>query len=163
IATSVTIGIADGAFAAGLAAAAAARTGAGEGVRVVADGTSAAFLAPLPITTLATVLDGGAELVDVWARLGLTTLAELAGPPAAAARPGLGGQGALAPRLAAGLDVRPIDARRPAPEHTVAAELDPPAERVDAAAFVAKALAERLHEQLAANGLACTRVVIGAE
>jgi protein ImuB len=39
----------------------------------------------------------------------------------------------------------------------VQAELDPPIERVDTAAFAAKALAEQLHEGLARRGLACTR------
>ncbi len=45
----------------------------------------------------------------------------------------------------------------------VEAELDPPAERVDTAAFVAKALADDLHARLDHLGLACTRVAILAE
>jgi protein ImuB len=40
--------------------------------------------------------------------------------------------------------------------------LDPPVERVDAAAFVARTLAETLHAGLAAHGLACTRLGINA-
>ena len=45
----------------------------------------------------------------------------------------------------------------------VSAELDPPAERVDTAAFLAKSLADSLHERLASRGLACTRIVVEAE
>jgi protein ImuB len=43
------------------------------------------------------------------------------------------------------------------------AALDPPAQRVDATAFVGKMLADRLHAALAERGLACTRVIIAAE
>ncbi len=181
--TQVTVGVADGAFAAGLAAADPVsrdngrdmprpvsregaqrrRDGPVAGVRVVAPGASPAFLAPRPVATLAPLLEGGPELVDVWSRLGLASLGELARLPVADVLARFGVSGALGHRLAAGLDVRPLDARRPAPEYTMAAELDPPAERVDAAAFLAKSLAERLHQRLAADGLACTRIVIGAE
>ena len=45
----------------------------------------------------------------------------------------------------------------------MAAELDPPAQRVDSTAFVGKMLADRLHTALAERGLACTRVTIAAE
>jgi protein ImuB len=84
------------------------------------------------------------DLVDVLERLGLRTLGAVAALPAAdlVARFGLEGQGAH--RLAAGLDERPPDARRPPPDLAVQAELDPPAERVDTAAFVGKALADEL-------------------
>ena len=129
-----------------------------EPVVVVAPGASAAFLAPLPVAVLERP-----DLVDVLERLGLRTLGAVAALPAAdlVARFGREGQGAH--RLAAGLDERPPDARRPPPDLVVSAELDPPAERVDTAAFVGKALADQLHARLAAEGLACTRVAIEAE
>lgn len=41
-------------------------------------------------------------------------------------------------------------------------DLDPPVARVDTAAFAARALAERMHARLAAQGLACTRLIIEA-
>jgi protein ImuB len=53
--------------------------------------------------------------------------------------------------------------RTPPPELATQAELDPPAEQVDRVAFVAKALADELHQGLAVRGLACTRVSIEAE
>ena len=74
-----------------------------------------------------------------------------------------GPTGAVARNLASGHDERLLGARPPPPELAVTAELDPPAERIDTAAFVAKALADELHERLAALGLACTMVAIEAE
>jgi len=69
----------------------------------------------------------------------------------------------LAHRLASGLDEHPPDTRPIPPEDHVQVELDPPAMRVDTAMFVAKTLADQLHARLAADGLACTRLVIEAE
>ena len=74
-----------------------------------------------------------------------------------------GPEGLRAHRLASGLDDRPPDTRPLPPELTVGQELDPPAERVDTAAFVAKALADELTERLGALGLACTRLLVEAE
>ncbi len=43
-----------------------------------------------------------------------------------------------------------------------ASVFDEPLDRVDAAAFAARGLAERLHDRLAGHGLACTRLGIEA-
>src|SRR5262249_6774915 len=51
----------------------------------------------------------------------------------------------------------------PPPDLVEAAELDPPATRVDEAAFAAKTLADRLLGRLAALGLSCSQVVVEAE
>ena len=97
-------------------------------------------------------------------RLGLRTVgrfAALAGPGRAgavrrardaAAPVGLRGRG----RAARGGSAAPVDLR-------VSTAVDPPADRVDRAAFVAKSLADTLHAELAAKGLACTRVLVVAE
>ncbi|MDP8937538.1 MAG: DNA polymerase Y family protein, partial [Actinomycetota bacterium] len=53
--------------------------------------------------------------------------------------------------------------RTPPPDLAVAAELDPPADRVEAAAFVARGLAERLTQQLSDRGLTVTRIQVEAE
>lgn len=148
----VQVGIADGPFAAQLAAQRAVPT------LVVASGASPAFLAPHPLPAL-----GRPELVDVLQRLGLRTLGDLAALPAADVLARFGTDGATAHRLASGLDERPPATRPPAPELTVQTELDPPAERVEGAAFVARALAEELHARLHQRGQACTRVVIRVE
>jgi protein ImuB len=157
----VRAGVADGRFAAGLAARAGCSTGASAGadpVTVVPAGTSAVWLAPLPVGTLERP-----GLTDLWARLGLRTLGAVAALDERDVLARFGSEGVVAHRLARGLDERPPSARVVAPDLAVTAELDPPAERVDLAAFVGKALADELHERLAAAGLACTRVAIEAE
>ncbi|MFF5071146.1 DNA polymerase Y family protein [Micromonospora olivasterospora] len=141
-------GIADGVFAAGLAA----RSG-----RVVAPGDTPAFLAALPVEAL-----GRPALADLLRRLGVRTLGDFAALPAGDVLARFGFDGALAHRLAAGRDHRALAVRRPPADLTVTADHDEPIDRVDAAAFAARALAERLHERLAAHGLACTRLGIEA-
>ncbi len=148
---SVGIGVADGRFVAEQVA----RSG---GVTVLEPGTSAAFLAPLPVGVL-----GRPELCDVLRRLGIGTLGAFAALPAADVVARFGADGLIAHRIAGGLDERPPHTAPPPPHLTVSIELDPPVERVDQAAFVAKGLAERLHNGLDAEGLACTRLCITAE
>ncbi|GHJ13901.1 DNA polymerase Y family protein [Micromonospora sp. AKA38] len=142
------VGIADGVFAAGLAA----REG-----RIVPPGGTAAFLATRPVEAL-----GRPALADLLRRLGVRTLGDFAALPAGDVLARFGFDGALAHRLAAGRDDRPLAVRRPPADLTVTAEHDEPIDRVDAAAFAARTLAERLHERLAAYGLACTRLGIEA-
>lgn len=155
------IGIADGPFAARLAA----HPGRAEGsVAVIPAGATPSFLAGQPISMLQLAGDRDvAELIDVFVRLGLGTLGELAALTARDIVARFGRPGVVAHRLASGLDDRPPDAREPPPDLEVTTELDPPADRVDRIAFVAKALADELFGQLSARGLSCTRVVIGAE
>src|SRR5581483_11343404 len=62
-----------------------------------------------------------------------------------------------------GLDEHTAPPAPPPPDLVEVCELDPPATRVDEAAFAAKALADRLLERLAALGLACTQVLVEAE
>ena len=143
------VGIADGTFAAGLAA---------RHQAIVPPGGSRAFLAPLPVATL-----DRPDLADLLVRLGLRTLGDLAALPMAGLATRFGPEGARAARLAGGLDEHPRGARRPPPDLRVAAELDPPADRVDVAAFTAKALADELVARLDRLGLACTRLRIQAE
>ncbi|MFI6158718.1 DNA polymerase Y family protein [Micromonospora haikouensis] len=142
------VGIADGVFAAGLAA----RDG-----RVVPPGGTPGFLAGLPVEAL-----GRPALADLLRRLGVRTLGGFAALPAGDVLARFGFDGALAHRLAAGRDHRPLAVRRPPADLAVTADHDEPIDRVDAAAFAARALAERLHDRLAAHGLACTRLGIEA-
>ena len=145
----VRVGIADGVFTARCAA----RRNA-----VVPPGGSAEFLAPWPVTTL-----GDDELADLLVRLGLRTLGAVAAlsPDAVLAR--FGSVGRRFHDLARGIDPGPPVLVTPPPDLVEHTELDPPAERVDVAAFAAKELADRLCERLADRGLACTRVIIEAE
>jgi len=160
---AASVGVADGPFAAGLAAESAGSAGSA-GVRVIAAGATARFLAPRPVAVLDRAgLADAPGLIDVLGRLGLRTLGAVAALPAADLVARFGVDGQVAHRLARGLDERPPDTRIPAPVLRVEAELDPPAERVDTATFVAKALADDLHARLDHLGLACTRVAILAE
>ncbi len=161
----VRVGIAAGTFAAGLAARGTEERGCD--VMVIAPGESTAFLAPWPVTVLAGSVDavhgGGGELVDLLARLGLRTLGAFAALPDAAVLGRFGPPGADAHRLAhGGMEHDPV-ATVPPEELAETIELDPPALRVDEAAFAAKMLADRLLAHLDALGLSCSRVVVEAE
>jgi protein ImuB len=142
------VGIADGTFAAVLAA----RVG-----RIVEPGETSAFLAGLNVAAIARP-----ALVDLLRRLGIRTLGEFAALPAADVLARFGFDAALAHRRAGGDDDLPLAPRRLPPELAVSETFDEPVERVDAAAFAARALAERLHAGLAGHGLACTRLGIEA-
>ncbi|MFI7597714.1 DNA polymerase Y family protein [Actinoplanes sp. NPDC049681] len=142
------VGIADGVFAAGLAA----RAG-----RIVPAGGTQEFLASVTVEALERP-----ELADLLRRLGVSTLGDFAALPASDVLSRFGFDGALAHRLAGGLDDRPLAVRQPPPDLEVTGTYDEPLERVDVAAFAGRALAERLHERLGAYGLACTRLGIEA-
>jgi protein ImuB len=144
-------GLAEGLFAAQLAA----RAGAPGAVTVVPPGGAREFLAAHPVGVL-----GSEELTDLLPRLGIRTLGDFAALPAAEAMNRFGAPGALAHRLACGLDPRPLVARPVPADLSVCAEFDPPAELAEPVVFAAKALAERMHDGLAASGLACVRVQV---
>ena len=145
----VRIGIADGVFVARLAARRSV---------VVPAGGSAEYVAPWPVS----VLDDD-DLAGLLVRLGLPTLGAVAAlaPDAVIAR--FGSEGRRIHALARGIDPGPSVLVVPPPDLVERTELDPPAERVDIAAFAAKELADRLLERLAERGLACTRVLVEAE
>lgn len=163
----VQAGIADGLFAAVLAARRSA---------IVAAGRNAEFLAPLPITELQCDItpathpprtpprpdEDGGELVDLLRRLGLRTLGQFAELSERTVTSRFGRAGLHAHRLAQGRSERPLARRRPTEELVVTEEFDPPIDRIDTAAFVARKLAERLHAELITRDLACTRLGIYA-
>jgi protein ImuB len=142
-------GVADGLFAAGLAA-----RGGPTGL-LVPPGETPEFLAGLPVGVL-----GMPELCELLPRLGIETLGQLAALPSAEAASRFGPPGKLASRLARGLDPRPLIPRPPAADLSVQLEFDPPAEQSEPAIFAAKALADQMHDRLAAAGLACVRVQV---
>ncbi len=163
------VGVADGLFAAALAA----QLASPGPPLVVAREASAQFLAPLPVRVLA-----GAELsalgelpatadmaalADLLVRLGVKTLGDFAALPAASVLGRFGTGALVAHRLARGLGGRSLQGRLPPPDWVVAAELDPPADQLHAAVFVGRALAEQLHARLVGSGLVCTRLAIEAQ
>jgi len=142
-------GIADGPFAATLAA-----------VRgqVVPPLGSPAFLAPFGVDML-----DKPYLADLFRRLGVRTLGELAALPRHRVVARFGIDGEIAHRLASGDDHRLLEPRPMPPELTVSRELDPPAKRVDVAAFAGKAAADELAAKLLELGLACATLEISVE
>jgi protein ImuB len=145
----VRVGIADGVFVARLAARRSV---------IVPAGGSAEYVAPWPVT----VLDDD-ELAGLLVRLGLPTLGAVAALASDAVLARFGSEGRRIHELARGIDPGPSVLVAPPPDLVERTELDPPAERVDVAAFAAKELADRLLERLAARGLACTRVLVEVE
>lgn len=140
-------GVADGLFAAGLAARA------GTAGLVVPPGETPEFLARFPVGVL-----GLPELCELLPRLGIETLGQLAGLPPAEAVTRFGPPGELAGRLARGLDPRPLVPRPPSADLSAAMEFDPPARQSEPVIFAAKALADQMHDRLAAGGFGCVRV-----
>jgi protein ImuB len=160
-------GVADGLFAARLAA------GTARPVLVIPPGRTAEFLAGQPVSVLAgqpvSVLAGqpvsdpaGQDLVGLLNRLGLRTLGDLAALPVSDVASRFGATGETAHRLARGLGSRPLAVRPPAEDLSVTQEFDPPEPLAEPVVFAAKALAERMHEGLAARGLTCVRVQVRA-
>jgi protein ImuB len=149
------VGVADGPFAARWAAA----TADVGRPRVVADTID--FLSRLDLTALREGLDAD-ELIDTFRWLGVSTLGELARLPRDALATRFGSPGLLAHRLASG-DDRFVDPRQIPPDLAVDAGFEEPLESLDAVAFAARALAERMLRGLRASGVAPHRVSILAE
>ena len=143
------VGIADGPFAALLAA---------EEERIVERGGTAKFVAPHPVAVL-----GIPALSDLLRRLGIRTLGDLGKLAEEAVTERFGAEGKAAWCLARGRDDRSLVLGDPPPDLAVQRELDPPADRVDEAAFVAVGLAAELNSRLAALELACTRLRVEVE
>ena len=155
----VRVAIADGPFAARLAT----RTAGPGGSRVVAPGEASSFLAPWPVAILRDSVNGGDDLATLLTRLGLPTLGDFAALAPSAVLARFGVDGTRAHRLASGLDELAAPPAPPPPDLVETCEFEPPATRVDEAAFAAKGLADRLLTRLESLGLACTQVVVEAE
>jgi protein ImuB len=147
-AVEAQVGVADGVFGAVLAARA--------GV-LVEPGRTPEFLAGLDVRVL-----GRPELTGLLRRLGIRTVGAFAALPAGDVLARFGFDAALAHRLAGGRDERLLAPRATPPDLTVSQGYDPPIERVDTAAFTARALAEELHELLGRYATGCTRLTITA-
>ena len=143
------VGVADGPFAARLAA----RRGV-----VVPRGRTPGFLAPLPVSVL-----GSPALSDLLVRLGVRTLGELGEVDEGAVGARFGSEGLLAHRRARGLDDQQLFLRPPPPGLVAERGLDPPADRADTLAFAAVGLAAELVARLAPFGLAATQLFVEAE
>ena len=133
--------------------------------QVVAPGESKAFLEPQPLGVLVAEEALGADISTVKAlgQLGISTLGQLASLPPAAVTTRFGQPGMLIHRIAAAAPDRRVAPELPVEDLAVAITPEEPIERVDAAAFAARALAASLHERLKESGHNCLRLKVTAE
>ena len=157
VGVTAQVGVADQLFTAVLAA----RAG-----RAVPPGGDAAFLADRPVADLviepSLTVAGRDDLVNLLWRLGLRTLGRFAELDVADVASRFSADAVLAHRMASAEPGR-RPARAPIPaDLEVIHHCDPPVDRIDAAAFLGRRLAEDLHRRLSAAALACTRLTVHA-
>lgn len=157
------IGVADGRFAARVAAQTALRRRVGDRVLVVDPGSSPAHLHPLPLRWLVDAGEVDTDLAELFARLGLRTLGELAALPEADVLARFGHPGTTAWRMAAARDDRPVGAEDPPEGLAVVHHFETPVQQLDTAVFAGRRLAEHLTSTLADDGRVCTQFVAVAE
>ena len=133
--------------------------------QVVPPGGSAEFLAAQPLGVLVAEESLAADMDTVKAlgQLGITTLGELAKLPPNAVTTRFGTQGMRIHRIASAAPDRRVAPELPVEDLAVAITPEDPIERVDAAAFAARALAASLHERLKDTGRNCLRLKVIAE
>jgi hypothetical protein len=149
-------GVADGQFAAVLAARAAAPDHAAV---VVPPGGTRSFLAPYPVHILAGSASSWLTLAGQLVRLGIKTLGDFAALPARDVASRFGAEGSAAQRVARGAEARRPAAGTAAVDLAVSMEFDPPV-LAEPVAFAAKNLAGQLLAGLAARGLSCVRIQV---
>ena len=154
------VGVADGRVAAQLAARRAVRSGAPV---IVESADTVAFLAPHPVSLLVDVAGCSPEVVDVFLRLGLRTFGDLAALSPEHLLDRFGAVGPYLHRIVTGADDRPPSAGAPPPDLSLVRTFDDPVTLLDPLVFSAKSLADQLHDELAATGRVCTRLVVEAE
>ncbi|NMO01011.1 DNA polymerase Y family protein [Gordonia sp. TBRC 11910] len=152
-----SVGVADEMFTAVLAAR--------RGIFVEAGG-DAAYLVDRPVGDLmiesSLCDDRRVELVELLWHLGIRTVGAFAAltPTDVATR--FDDDAVLAHRQARALPSRPPSGQAPAPDLAVEYTCDPPIERIDAAAFLGRRLADELHHRLSSAAVACTRLAVRA-
>lgn len=142
-------GVADGQFAACLAARAACPQHAAV---VVPPGGARRFLAPYPVHLL-TAPGLAGQLV----RLGIRTLGDFAALPARDVASRFGAEGGAAQRIARGAEARRLAVGAVPADLSVTGKFDPPV-LAEPAVFAAKNLADQMLAGLAARGLSCVRI-----
>lgn len=154
VAPGARFGVADGPFAARLAA---DEAGADEGAPPTIVTDDVAWLAARDLSALP-----GRDMVATFRWLGLGTLGDLAALPREAIASRFGESGVRAHRLASG-ETATVAGRRIPPDLDVVATFDEPLVTLEQVGFVARALGERLASDLAAHGAAPHVVEIEAE
>ncbi|MGV9671930.1 MULTISPECIES: DNA polymerase Y family protein [unclassified Gordonia (in: high G+C Gram-positive bacteria)] len=151
------VGIADELFTAVLAA----RRGCS-----VTPGGDRVHLAGLPIADLAVesslCAPGRDGLVELLRRLGVVTIGDFADMPVADIATRFDADAVTAHRQANALPGRPPSARALPDVLSIEYVCDPPVDRIDAAAFIGRRLAEVVHRRLTDASMACTKLVVEA-
>jgi protein ImuB len=155
----VGVGIADGRFAATLAARLAAARGASV---IVPAPDTASFLASHGVGVLADVGGCDPALVDLLARLGLERLGDVAALSPVHLVDRFGALGERLHRLVTGTDDAAPSAVAPPDDPAVQHEFDDPVPQIDPLVFSAKSLADRVDAYGVDRGLVCTRVLVEA-
>ena len=156
----IGIGIAEGRTASAIAA---HRSGAAGEPIITPPGETVAALAPLSLKWLQVVDEIPAEVVDLFLRLGVRTIGDLAllDERDVLTRFGLVGQ--RAHQIATGVDHRPVSSISPTQFPEVERWFDDPVVTMTPVVFSSRELAEQLVQGLAAEGLICTRLTVTAE
>ncbi|WP_431815621.1 DNA polymerase Y family protein [Gordonia jacobaea] len=132
----------------------------------VEPGASRAYLADLPVAELnveqSLSVPERAELVDLLRRLGLVTIGDFAAMSARDVATRFSADAAVAHRLANALTDRRPSGSAVAPELVIEYVCEPPIDRIDAAAFAGRRLADMLHRRLADVPAACTKLKVEA-
>jgi protein ImuB len=142
-------GVADGLFTAEQAARLA------DPVRVVAQGGSRGFLAPLPVQVL-----GDEQITALLTKLGVRTLADFAALEVGHVRDRLGERGVRLHDLATGADSRPLTPQTPEPQLAREVVFDAPLAQAEQVAFAVRQTADAVTAALAEQSQVCTEVRI---
>lgn len=121
---------------------------------VVPDGEEAAFLAPLPLASLAPELD----LAVALDRFGVRTIGDFARLPGSQVASRLGEHGRQLHAVARGRDPRPLIPREPPATLEEGTDLEWPLVELEPFLFVGRAALERLCGRLESRGWACLRL-----
>lgn len=127
-------------------------------------GESAQFVAGLPVEALVgePALGNPRELVDLLRQLGVRTLRQFAQLPRTDVSTRCGQEAVQWHRVACGEVEREVAPRRDVPPIEVRHDMDEPIISTETAAFVARQVAVRLHNELFAAGDACLRLAVRA-
>ncbi|MBP7588910.1 MAG: DNA polymerase Y family protein [Thermoanaerobaculia bacterium] len=123
---------------------------------IVATGSEAGFLAPLPLARLAPELGLGETLT----RWGLASIGDFARLPAAEVVSRLGPAGAELHTVARGVDPRPLLPREPPLDLAEGSELEWPLVALEPFLFLAHAALDRISRRLEIRGLGCARLAL---
>ena len=105
---------------------------------------------------------GRDDLVDLLWRMGIRSIGQFAALSRTDVASRFGADAITAHRFARGEPTRGPSGREPPPDLDAVMNCDPPVDRVDAAAFAGRSLADELHRSLEAAGIGCTRLAIHA-